>query len=429
MNKQQQETLLSNLLWLGSSLLVALVVWFIASIEANPIDEQRFLRIPIQLRLPDDVIVINEPPSSASVYIRAQQSILDLLTDDDIVVYADLTSYDPGTYTVPLQVETARRARSDTQPTQITVELQQRVTQLKNVVVVASNNPPATFSYTITEQDIVQVEVSGAQVAANDVVQVEGRLDLADQRSDFERTLTLVPVDADGNRVNNVTLEPRQVTVIVDMVQRDDLREVFVRPNILLETLPENYVISSVDLSPRQVVLSGSPTILQRLGDTVETQEITLENQTNTFTVEVPLSLPSEEIIPLTGTITVTISLQEQTSSLSLQDIPVSVIGIADDMAVQINPETISALLNGPVSQLEGITAQDIQAVIDLNGREAGTYDITPTISIRQGQVNLPTRNITLLPPSISVTLTSQATATPPETTPEANITATPESE
>ena len=429
MNKQQQETLLSNLLWLGSSLLVALVVWFIASIEANPIDEQRFLRIPIQLRLPDDVIVINEPPSSASVYIRAQQSILDLLTDDDIVVYADLTSYDPGTYTVQLQVETARRARSDTQPTQITVELQQRVTQLKNVVVVASNNPPATFSYTITEQDIVQVEVSGAQVAANDVVQVEGRLDLADQRSDFERTLTLVPVDADGNRVNNVTLEPRQVTVIVDMVQRDDLREVFVRPNILLETLPENYVISSVDLSPRQVVLSGSPTILQRLGDTVETQEITLENQTNTFTVEVPLSLPSEEIIPLTGTITVTISLQEQTSSLSLQDIPVSVIGIADDMAVQINPETISALLNGPVSQLEGITAQDIQAVIDLNGREAGTYDITPTISIRQGQVNLPTRNITLLPPSISVTLTSQATATPPETTPEANITATPESE
>lgn len=429
MSPKTRQLIFTNLLWFMGSLLMAMIVWFIASIEADPINQRRFLRIPIQIQVDEGMIITNTPPTTAQVFVRSQQSILDLLTDNDIILKVDLTEREAGTYTIPLDIDIARPASADTQPAQITVAIEPIVSLQKQVAIVEAAPPPTTYSYQISNRDVFQVQVSGASAAVNSVVRVIAELDLANQQSDFERVLNLTPVDVNNNEVPNVTVSPRIVTITVDMTQRDDVRLVSVRPDIRLDTLPEDYVFENVQYQPRTVIISGSPDKLAQLGDIVDTQAITLENQSNDFTVDVPIILLDSALIPLTeSTIRVTISISERTTSLFLQNIPITIIGLPEGYTARANPELISVLLNGTVSQLEGIEIEDIQAVIDVNSLGAGTMDLSPAITIRQGQVNLPNRNITLLPASVNLSLTAPTpevteTANPPEITPEASPT------
>jgi hypothetical protein len=71
----------------------------------------------------------------------------------------------------------------------------------------------------------------------------------------------------------------------------------------------------------------------------------------------------------------------------------------------------VTVLITGPQSELEQLTAQDIRAAVDVNGLEPGNYPITPTISVRQGQI--PAANVSVLPAELDVELT-QDNAPPP---------------
>ena len=431
MSSELRQSIFNNVLWLAGSLVIGLVVWFVATLEADPVNQRRFPRVPIQIQMDDDMIITNTPQTTAQVFISAQQSVLDILSTDDITLEADLSGLAPGTHTVPITSSVARSARLDTQPTQITVAIEAVVSEQKNVEIVVDEGPPPTYTFEIIEHDVFQAEVSGAPSRVDTVAQVVAVLDLSGESNDFEINLPLLPVNENGARVEDVDVAPRTVNVSVDMILRDDVRRISVRPFILSDTLSDNYIFRDVDYEPRNVLISGLPESLERLPDPIDTQPISLEGRTGSFTVDVPIDLPAtdDELIPLSeSTITVNISLEEQTTSLSLQNIPVNVIGVPETWTAQVNPERISMLLNGPVTQLQGITEADVQVVIDANGLPTGTSEVTPTVSIRQGQVNLAPSNITLLPETVSITLQAPDTTTTPaaDATPQASATPTP---
>ncbi len=60
-----------------------------------------------------------------------------------------------------------------------------------------------------------------------------------------------------------------------------------------------------------------------------------------------------------------------------------------------------------------------MRVVVDLAGVEPGTYELSPTVSIGQGQVSVD--NVTVLPANLSVQIQA-----PPEATPEVTATPTP---
>ncbi len=141
------QLLLTNLMWLLGSLILAWLVWFVAVTQADPVEQRQFRNIPVQIDIDEGLLIANEPTRYTRVNLRAQRSVLNLLTIDDVVVRADLMNMGPGTYTVPLRAEVARSAIADTQPTQITVVLQQVESRQKPVKVLVTHEPPADFAY------------------------------------------------------------------------------------------------------------------------------------------------------------------------------------------------------------------------------------------------------------------------------------------
>ncbi len=417
MNKATQLILRNNLAWLLASFLLAVVVWVTAAIQADPILQQTFPNVAVQIDIPDGLVVTNAPRLTSRVLVRAQRSVLSLLTIDDIIVTAELEGRTDGTHIIPLSVAVNRSGvlSADTQPTQITISLDTIRTEQKAVRLLITQVPPVDYTYDPAVSSVLQVAISGALNRVNEVIEVHGEIDLSASRGNFNGEVTLIALDADGRRVTDVTLEPRSITVDIRVYPRDDVRQLSVRPSLLLETLTEDYVLSSISYEPQTVFVSGTNNDLLAVGATLDTAAISLEGRTNSFTVEVPLLLPANLLVlGDTTSIRVTIGVTAQTTVRQLDNIPIEIIGLPADSTASLTPNTLSVVLNGPIAILDGLTISDIQAVVDLNNVRVGTRDVTPRVIIQRGEVTLD--SITIIPSTVAVTLspiTSEATQAP----------------
>lgn len=431
MLKEAKSAILNNIFWFFASLVVAVLVWFVAKIEANPIGQTTFRRVPISVLVDDGMIISSQSSSVADVDVNAQESVIEVLQTDDITLTVDLRGRTPGTYTEPINVDVARLASADTQPLRITVVIEQEISQQipVNIDIIS---PPVNYAAENPERNIFQAEVRGAAADVNQVEQVIGQFDLSDQQSAqvVERNLNLFAVDADGNRVDNVTINPASILVSVNVTRREDVATFTIRPNILFTTLLDGYEFRYVEYEPNVVILNGPPEVLASLGDTIDTEPISLVGRTSDFTIDVALDLPDDSnLINLseTSTVTVDIGVSEETTTLPLENIPIRFIGLPEDSTIQANPQNISVVLAGPVSLIDDLTVEDIQAVIDVNGLQAGTHQLVPQIEILQGQVDLPDSNVTLLPTEVTVTIMTPEAETTPTVESTANPRSTPD--
>lgn len=408
-----RNSFLYNLSWLAASFVLAFLVWILATVQADPIGQQTLASVPVTLITREGYTVVDLPrPPTVRVIVRGQQSALSLLTAEDLSVRANLQEVDTGQVTVPLTVVIGRRGiySADTQPSQITVTVDQIITARKPLEITITTDPPVDFAYDPPQADALQVAVTGASAKVNQVVAVRAQLDLANRRNPLDVVTPLVPVDAQGNRVNDVTVDPRNTTISVNIYAREDVRQLTIRPAIELETLEAGYVLTSIGYEPQTLYVSGSAERLAQLPATIETRPINLAGMTADFSVEVEVELP-EDVVLLSGssTVTVTLGISAQTIARQIDNVPVEVIGLSEGYTATLTPDLISIVLTGPMSIISQISPLDVRAIVDLNNMPPGNQEIAPRIVIQQGRVTLDT---TLLPPSITVTILQPSTPT-----------------
>src|SRR5579859_4844073 len=118
--------------------MLAVIVWFAAVNQQNPVQQQQFRdAIPVQV-LSDPTMLVVNPPTPVRVIVRAPQSVWNILQAGDITVTADLRGQGAGLHTVTLAAALSPErlgAVSEVLPSQITVELAQRSEQIFNVTI------------------------------------------------------------------------------------------------------------------------------------------------------------------------------------------------------------------------------------------------------------------------------------------------------
>ena len=149
--------------------------------------------------------------------------------------------------------------------------------------------------------------MSGAASLVSQVVAVRGQLDLSASRNPLEVDLRLHAIDADGNRVNGVELEPQTAAVAVNISRRDDIRQIAVRPNVLLSTLPDGFTLKNQSYEPESLFVSGAPDQLEKISDTLLTAPISLEGREAGFVTSVPVQLPDGELFVMGGDSNITV--------------------------------------------------------------------------------------------------------------------------
>jgi YbbR domain-containing protein len=421
---------LDNLGWLAGSLLLAVIVWYVAWSAQNPVEQRRLpSSVPIQVLTNDDMLVVGTPPATAEVTIRAPHSVWDVLEAQDVSVVADLTKKQPGTYTVPLTAtlsDARRGAVVDIQPSQITVQIARRSEQLVSITIVRTSEPPPGFTATITPAE-PNAKIVGPETDVKRVATVAARISLQDQRSGFSRVVPLTALDAANQEVSNVKITPAEVTLNVEIQPKSGVTELSIVPKLVGE-LPQGYIRRNYSWDPKTVAVRGDQFSIDSMSGIVYTDPIDLTGQTTTFTQHVKLALPAGVTVIDPVEVTVTVNIEPLVGSREFDNIPVQPQGLDPaDFAITVQPDHVSVIVSGPQAALEALAESDINVIAPLAGLSAGKTSVNLQASItKPGFTN---QDIVIPNAKAEVTIVAlHPTATPtagPTRTPEPTVTPT----
>ncbi len=406
-------TLWDNLMWFTASMALAFFVWVFATLQSNPIQERVFRAVSIQVIHNPNLIVTEQSRDTATVTVRAPESVINQLAPDDISVVADVSAEGPGTFRVNLVPEVSRRASVDTSPRQITVTLEELREQLVPVRVSVTQEPPRGFEIIGTPTASVrQVLVSGPLSRVQQVTAAAVLLNLSEQRAALEGSYPLIPVDAANQPVANVTIEPNTADVTVEIGLRPGTRELRVVPNFLDETLPDGYALTGIVYNPQYVLVSGPQEVLDSIPGTLSTEQIDLTGKTESFQVEIAVRVPYEDVFVVgSSLITVEVGITALSTSRQFDNIPVRITGLADTLNAVLAPEDVTIILTGPRVELDTLTPEDLDVVVNLSGLGPGMHRVRPVVAVLRGQVTR--ADILVLPEEMDAIITAQPT---PET-------------
>ncbi|MEQ8675101.1 MAG: CdaR family protein [Aggregatilineales bacterium] len=409
-SRQFNRTIINNLLWFLASLGLAIFVWIIATTQSDPIATRTITGIPIQYDVNDDLVLVGNVRNSVRVTVRAQQSVLNLLTTDDILIEVDLIGMEAGTHTVELTTRTARRAVIDTQPAQVTVTLEPVSSKLVDIRTVVEADPPQGFQSGDIDLETTQVLVRGATSLVQQVTQAEISVNLSEERTDFTSELPLAVVDSNGDVVNGVTIQPQSVSVNIPISQRTDVDIVGIEPDIDTETLEAGYELTFISYDPQNIIIIGNP---ESLPSTLLTERISLTDRTTDFVETVSVRLPANLVVLSERNVTVSIGISPIIVTRTFENVRLTVIGLEDGLTADLQLDEVDIIVTGPQTQLDGLSSGELQAVVDLNGLGTGTFDVTPTTSISPAETQI-------VPESVRVTIGNQSESTenPPVPTP-----------
>lgn len=400
------------------SFILAVVVWVVAVNEANPNREDNFSGIPITLiNQPPGTVVYDISASTVSVRLSAPESTWSVLSARVISATADLSaaqSDQPIPITANVPEPFARGVRVvRVEPLSINVKIEPSGVATVPVSMKLIGEPAPTYKLGAVASQPTTVAVSGPDSWVRRVAGASGELSIQGVSAPLSQTVALKPVDADGQVVPNVSIQPVEARLSVGVEQIAGFRDLTVKVE-LTGTQASGYRLVGVDVTPLSVTVVGTPDTLAGLDGFAATAPIDITGAKTDFEEDAPLSLPTGVSLFRQQSVRVRVRIEPIVGSLTVPVVPTAV-GLPETLAVRISPETVDVILEGPLPVLEAIDLEkDVRVILDLTDLQLGTYQVTPRIETPTGVVVQ-----SVLPPAVQVTIERAPRGTPtPSPTP-----------
>lgn len=375
-----------NLLSLFLSLGLSFVLWAVVVNQQNP-EVTKFFEssIPLTVRnIPSGMVVSSVGAETVRVQITTTLDHWNSVAPTSFKAYVDLSKADVGALEYPIKVETTDgqvRVES-TQPA--TTEVRLAVQKRKTVPVRVNILDSVPFGYEAGAPQITpsQVEVVGPQNQVEAVVTAVIDLQIGGARTGINQSFKPEPRDAAGKPITGVELNPPLVVVDVPVVQQVAYKLVPVVPDVS-GNVALGYQIVGIVPDPTTVTVVGDPQVLDRLSQ-VSTQPVDVTRLSSDLHKSTSVVLPSGVSLARSQDIVVRVYINAIQSRQVIQVTP-TVKGVSADSVATVNPSTIEVTISGPMPSLLQLGSQDVRAVIDVSGRQPGTYTVAPIVNIPAG--------------------------------------------
>jgi YbbR domain-containing protein len=386
------------------SILLAFVVWTVAVQESNPIEEGEFADpVAVTITGPDaGLLITNSPSREATVTLRAPRGAWLGLSPEDIQVTADLTGLGPGTHQVPLSVDIATTATLVLiRPSHIRVTLEEE--QERDMPVRLTFVASPVIGYRVGEPVIEPASaiVRGPASLVDQISELRVEVPVDELRESYEANLPIVPLDSEGQQLQNIGLTPPEAHVVIPVTQESGYKQVSVV--VRTEGQPaQGYFVTSITTSPLSITVRGNPVDIARMPGYVETVSIDLTGLQDDLTQDVALVMPTG-VTPVereTVEVQITIGAQQGTR---VERYEVVVENLPSALFAALSPEVVEVTLAGPLPALDALSEEDVQVTIDLTDYMVGSYQIEPTVTVRREQVTV----ASVLPQTVQISITT----------------------
>jgi YbbR domain-containing protein len=260
------------------------------------------------------------------------------------------------------------------------------------------------------------VTVRGAASVVASVVSAEVMVALDPQGFDVDREVEARPVDANGDTVTGVDVEPATVHVQIPLFTNKESRTLPVSP-VVTGTPAPGFRIASIVVAPLTVTVEGDKDPLATLVS-VDTAPVSVAGATKTVDETVALAPPSgiELTGPPTVSVTVTIEAVADTRTLSAG---LRLDGREPDLTYTLSVQSVLMTLFGSTADLDKLASGPLEVGVSVAGLGPGDHDVAVVPVIPTG-VEL----VTISPESVTVTITqapASAGATPAAGAPTAS--------
>ncbi len=401
----------TNLRLFLMALILAIAVWVSAVTAADP-DETRLYpaAIPVEYVGQDSSLVLTSaPPASAQVTLQAPRSVWEKLIaqKNAVRVIVDLTGLDAGPHTVNVRVQVSLRPVRVVSVTPATLDLTLEPLVTRTLAVDVTLSGEAATGYLAGEPTAqpAMVTVAGPQSLMERLAAVRAILDLSGARQNLESTVSVQAVDVSDQPLNGLTVYPPQVTVSVPVVQQGGYRDLAVKV-VVQGRVASGYRLTSISVFPPVVtVRAQDPQLVNALPGYIETEPLDLTNASANFEVPLALILPNGISVVGEPRVLVQVGIMPIEGSLTLTGRPVEIVNLKDGLQARISPQFVDVILTGPLPMLDALRLSDVRVVIDLEGLEAGTYQLQPRVEITIEGVKVES----LLPETVEVTISPAA--------------------
>lgn len=141
----------------------------------------------------------------------------------------------------------------------------------------------------------------------------------------------------------------------------------------------ENFEIHHIELAPREIAVVGPASRVEGL-EQVTTQPVSADGLRQPYSRVVRVEL--DPLVRLARETTVELTIDVREEHLRREFSKVTVKTNPADVKARLSSSTIRVVLDGPKSAISVLSAEDIEAEVDLGGLTTGRHSVAPRIAI-----------------------------------------------
>ena len=331
----------------------------------------------------DDKYVVSGVPQSVSVTLEGTVSILQsTATQRNFDVFVDLEGFDPGTYTVPLKYDgISERLDVSIDPSEVEVTIEERSDVEFKIKADYINEEKLEAGYELTQATIhpSTVTVTSSKSVIDRIAVVKAMVDVEGIGESIEIEGVRVRVyDSEGNELS-VRVEPSTVDVTVNVDNPN--KNVPVEVNTTGD-LPENIRMLSISAETKEVQVFAAQSELDDISEVI-TEAIDLSEITEDTTVEVELNSPENVRLIEPSTVTVNIDVEQKIEE-TFENVEITIENLDNAYTASfVDPigGEVDLTVSGFESDIEDIQLADFELTIDAKGLEPGEHQVPIYVS------------------------------------------------
>lgn len=397
-----KKKILNNWLLKLASLLFAFIVWLIVINIGDPVDDKTFTNVRVNL-LNTNVItdknmvyeVLDGTDVVRTVRVSAVKSVIDKLTEGDIVAEADCANL---TLNKTIEIKFySNRDNSSIQDISGSIEMvklniEEKMT--KGLTLLAETVGETADGYIVNtlQTDQNRIEVSGPKSVISRISTAKVTVDISEASSDIFTNADVILYDSEGNEVTSslLTMNTESVKVTVRILATKEVPLIF---DIMGTPAPGYMYTGEIESNPQTVMIAGSSTVLAGINSiTIPEEALNITGQdTNMMTiVNVKEYLPDYVILTgsFNGKAKVTVYIEQvATRELKIAADHIRILGLKEGFIAELDNTVTeyTVTVKGLAADLTALNAETVYGHImiedmleerNMEELQAGTYTV-----------------------------------------------------
>lgn len=372
------------------SLIIAIFMWSYIIASTNPSIPIRLSGVPIIYEntdslSADDLMIDADTQRTVDISLIGQRNRIINITNSHVRVTADFQGLGEGLNNVRLNYAVPDGITIEDYQSSLDVNIEKIINREFPVEIQNVGNLPA--DYMLESRQVVpnSITIRGPRSNIDRIAKVVTELDLSNLEGNININKDVRAIDENGETVENLTYGQDFANIIAVVYKQ---KEVTIEKNLVGE-IGDNYRVDSAELNKSTVLIKGPKEAIDKI-NSIETQEINIEELIQSRTIPVKFTLPSDiSLVSEESDYTINIVVNQKTNkTLEIPKAQIEVRNKPQNLSATINSDSIKISVIGFQDDLEKIKVENIKLIVDLNSKEAGTSQIKPIIQLNGTEMN-----------------------------------------